>query len=139
MVWFSDETSESRLSPCLSIRCFPESWNWRFLSNHLVFESGCSNGSAKTISELHVQPFIAASNITETKCKVNVFIVLDQIFDGQENSVESISDNICTKHGSSSNWNWIGINASKTFLINRVLTDCWRNLFFSWVSGKMIL
>ena len=57
----------------------------------------------------------------------------------QENGVQSILNNILSKHSSSSNWNRVCINTSETFLIDRMLTNRWWDLFFSWVSDKMIL
>jgi hypothetical protein len=44
--------------------------------------------------------------------------VLDEVLDGQEKGAERILDNIDTKHGCSSDWNRVSIDASESLLVN---------------------
>lgn len=91
------------------------------------------------MSKYNVQVSSGNSYITETKCKIDVFVELNEILNCQEDGIESINYDIFTKTSCGSNWNWIGIDCSESLLINWMLTLSWRNFFFSWISDEMIL
>ena len=139
IIWFLNQWSESWIGPCLIVWGGPQSWNWWFLSNHLVFELCISNCSCQIISENWAQVSMIASNIGETPCQINISIMLDKISNSQEKCCKCILNNINSKHGSSSNWNWVGVNASIPLLVNWMLTFGWWDFFLSWVSGQMSL
>lgn len=61
---------------------------------------------------------MVASDIAEPESEIDVLVVLNQVLNGQENSVQSISNDILAQHSCSSNWNRVGIDASETLLIN---------------------
>lgn len=109
------------------------------MSNHRVFKLCTSNLFVEIIPKNDVEFSIDHSDIAETESKVNVFVVFDQILDSQEKCIKCIIDNIDSKACGSSNWDWVGINSSESFLINRVLTDRRGNFFLSWVSDKVVL
>ncbi len=82
---------------------------------------------------------IGNSHIAESPCQIDIFVVFNQVLDGQEESVEGINNYVLTEMCSCGNRYWIGVNSSETFLVDRVLTDGWGDLFFSWVSYEVIL
>jgi len=139
IIWFLNQWSKSWIGPGLIVWGGPQSWNWWFLSNHLVFELCISNSSCQIISKNCAQVFMSASHIWETPCQINVSTMLDKIGHSQEKCRKSILNNINSKHCSCSNWNRVGINASVTLLVNRMLTfGCW-DFFFTWISAQMSL
>jgi len=80
-----------------------------------------------------------ASNISETEGKIDVFIELYEILDGQEDCAQSINNNILSETSCRGNWNWVGVNGSVPSLIDWMLTLCWRNFLLSWISNQVVL
>ena len=86
------------------------------MSSHLIFKGSISYGSIEVLKEGGVKISVGESYVTETKSDVEVFIVLNEVVDSQEKSVEGVLDNINSEHGSSSNWHWVGVDASESLL-----------------------
>ena len=106
------------------------------MSGHLIFKRGVSHGSIEVLKEDGVEISVGESYVTETKSDVEVLVVLDEVVNSEEQSVESVLHNINTKHGSSSDWHWVGVDASESLLEDRVLALSWGDLLLAWVTNK---
>ena len=65
--------------------------------------------------------------------------MLDQVLDGQNQSVQCISHHVFAQTSRSSHGYWIGVDCSESFLVDRVLTLCWRDFFLSRIAHQVIL
>ena len=70
------------------------------------------------------------SDVGKSESQVNVLIQLDQIADGQPQSVQGILHDISSEARGRSDGHWIGINASVALLVNGVLADGGTDFFF---------
>ena len=135
-----DHTSEGRIHPLLAVRRGPSGGDWRLLPNHLLLELWVANGFRQLWEEHGVQFPMGESDVGKSKSQVNVLIQLDQIADGQPQSVQGILDDVSTEASSGGDGHWIGINASVALLINGVLGDGGTNLLFGpvLVSNEVV-
>ena len=139
MIWLLHQVAQSRLIPFWIVAGGPECRNWRGLSGHRVLERWVCNILNKTLFENNLKVSASNSNIAESPCQVDIFVILNQVLDGQEEGVQGINDYVLSEMSSCGNRYWVGINSSETFLVDRVLTDGWGDLLFSWVSHEVIL
>lgn len=79
------------------------------------------------------------SYVTESEREVNVFVQFYEVLDGQEQSVECIFDHIDSQASASGHGNGVSINASESLLINRVLTNRWRDLLLALIPHEVVL
>lgn len=139
MIGFLHQIAQCRFIPFFIVAGGPKSRNWRGLSGHRVLERWICDTLNKTIFEGNLKVSASNSNIAESPCQVDIFVIFNQVLDGQEEGVQGIDNYVLTEMCSCGNRYWIGINSSETFLVDRVLTDGWGDLLFSWVSYEVIL
>lgn len=100
---------------------------------------GRSDGGVEVLQECCLQVSISESHVAEAKCKINIFVKLYEIVDGQENSVQGISYNIFAEHCGSCNWYRICVDGSVALLENRVLAVGWVDFLFAIESLQVVL
>ena len=93
------------------------------MSQQFVFELSVADSSGKISEENGLDIFISKSNIRKAERQVDVFILIDQILDSQENGSEGVSSDVLAEHGSSRNWDGVSIHASEALLKDRVLAN----------------
>lgn len=135
LVWLLDHCAQGAVEELLLSVGSPGLSNWRVRSTHghlvvLVFKL-----TAQVVSEVDFQVFVHESNVGKTELEVQVMVILDQVFNGQENGAESVLNDILTHLASGSNRNWVGVDHSETLLVDGVLGLWVDNLLLAVVTN----
>lgn len=91
----------------------------------------------EAVGEDHIQVFVENSDVAEAECEVDALAKLNQVNDSQEHGVKAVGDDVLTQKTGSSNWHWVAVDHSKSFLENSVLTLSRQDLLFIVVPLKM--
>ena len=81
-IWFFHQTAQSGIGPKGSVRCSPESGDWRLLSDQRLLEFRGSDFCAQFTLENNSEVSFDNPDIAEPKSEVNVLVVFDQILNG---------------------------------------------------------
>ena len=139
VVWFFHQWTKRWPTPFLVVAGGPKSGNWRFLPGHLMLESWCINLSNKSLLKYEWKFSVDHTNVGEAESQVNTFIILNKINDGSEKCFKCIYGHVLAHGCSLGYWYWIRVDGSETFLIDWVLANGWRDLFFTIESHKVVL
>lgn len=89
------------------------------------------------LSKGHFQSLVGNRDTAKAEVQAEVTVVLDQIDDSEEDSVESIINNLFSEQARSSNGHRIAINHAVALLINGVLTLGRQDFFLTSVVDKV--
>ena len=104
-----------------------------------MLEFGCTNSLSKLVEEHVRQSPVDNSNVCEAESEIDVLVILDQVSDGEPQSSKGVLHHIFSKASTSCYWDGVGINATETLLIDRVLRDRGIELLFAMVSVQQVL
>ena len=133
------ERAEIGLSPLLSVSGSPEGADGRSLSDHLLLEHWVTDLVRQIREESSLQVATSEPHVAESESQVDVLVKLNQIPDGEPESVESILDNIDTEASAGGDRNGVGVDGSITLLVDRVLADSRGDLFLALVADQVVL
>mmetsp|Transcript_11205 Transcript_11205/g.18848 ORF Transcript_11205/g.18848 Transcript_11205/m.18848 type:complete len:232 (+) Transcript_11205:312-1007(+) len=134
-----DKAAEGGSGPGVAILSVPQGGDRRLLSDHGVLELGRANLLGEVIPEDDAKIPALNSHVTESEGEVDVLVILNEVLDGQEYSVECILNHILAEHGGRGDGHWVCVDASKSFLVDGVLAHGGRYLLLAWVSHKVVL
>ena len=104
-----------------------------------MLESEVSDGMLEIICKDYIKVSVGEPNVTKAERNINILIILYKVLDRKEYCVQGILHHIDAQGCGGSHWHWIGVDASKSFLVDWVLTLGGDYLFLSRVSNQMIL
>jgi hypothetical protein len=109
------------------------------LSNHFLLKLSTANCFAQLWKESDLKVSREEPDVTESEGKVNVFILLNQILDGQEKGIESIGNHVDSEASGGGHWHWVGVDASESLLVHGVLRNGRGDLLLAVISHQVVL
>lgn len=86
LVWFLNKCAQSRFVEHFSVLSGPSGGHWGGLSLHGGFESLVGNASSEFVREVGSQSLVNNSDVSESESYVEVFVIFNQVLDGEEDS-----------------------------------------------------
>lgn len=104
-----------------------------------MLKAGCTYLLGEALLEDEGKLFVHEAYVCEAEGEIDVFVIFNKINDGFEEGVQGVYRHVLAHACASSYWHWVGVDGTESLLINRVLANCGRNLFFTIEADQVVL
>jgi len=119
-------------------RSFPKCCNWRLHPAHLMLKLLLSDLFVHVRCKVNIQTPVGEFHCAESHLKHEVLVQADQVFNGTEDGVKRVIDNVFSHLAGVGHWYGVGIDCAEALLVDRFLT-AWRlDLLFAVVAVKVV-
>ena len=116
MVGLLNKSSQSAAGECFGVGGLPESGDRSSASLHGGLEALVLDALDEVVREERLQRAVDHGHARKAKLKHDVFVVLDEVLNCEEDSVEGVVDYVLSEEAGCCNGHWVAVDHAEALL-----------------------